>query len=85
MGDTPGQLYRSIKWNPRYSTTSVIDIPIEKIGDVPPRPDGDRAHGAATMAGLDLQTLANISNEKSSTIAFPLPLDLIAPLLRAPK
>ena len=29
-----------------------------------------------------LQTLADISNEKSSTIVFPLPLDLIAPLLR---
>jgi regulator of protease activity HflC (stomatin/prohibitin superfamily) len=28
-----------------------------------------------------LQTLADISNEKSSTIVFPLPLDLIAPLL----
>jgi len=31
-----------------------------------------------------LQTLADISNEKSSTIVFPLPIDLIAPLLRAP-
>jgi regulator of protease activity HflC (stomatin/prohibitin superfamily) len=30
-----------------------------------------------------LQTLADISNEKSSTIVFPLPLDLIEPLLRA--
>jgi len=29
-----------------------------------------------------LQTLADISNEKSSTIVFPLPLDLISPLLR---
>jgi regulator of protease activity HflC (stomatin/prohibitin superfamily) len=29
-----------------------------------------------------LQTLADISNEKSSTIVFPLPLDLIAPLLK---
>jgi regulator of protease activity HflC (stomatin/prohibitin superfamily) len=29
-----------------------------------------------------LQTLADISNEKSSLIVFPLPLDLIAPLLR---
>ncbi len=28
-----------------------------------------------------LQTLADISNEKSSTIVFPLPLDLIGPLL----
>jgi regulator of protease activity HflC (stomatin/prohibitin superfamily) len=28
-----------------------------------------------------LQTLADISSEKSSTIVFPLPLDLIAPLL----
>jgi regulator of protease activity HflC (stomatin/prohibitin superfamily) len=28
-----------------------------------------------------LQTLADISNERSSTIVFPLPLDLIAPLL----
>jgi regulator of protease activity HflC (stomatin/prohibitin superfamily) len=32
-----------------------------------------------------LQTLADISNEKSSTIVFPLPLDLISPLLRAAK
>ena len=30
-----------------------------------------------------LQTLADISNEKSSTIVFPLPLDLISPLLRS--
>jgi regulator of protease activity HflC (stomatin/prohibitin superfamily) len=29
-----------------------------------------------------LQTLADISSEKSSTIVFPLPLDLIAPLLK---
>ena len=29
-----------------------------------------------------LQTLADISNEKSSTIVFPLPLDLIGPLLK---
>ncbi len=29
-----------------------------------------------------LQTLSDISNEKSSTIVFPLPLDLIAPLMR---
>jgi hypothetical protein len=28
-----------------------------------------------------LQTLADISNEKTSTIVFPLPLDLIRPLL----
>jgi hypothetical protein len=28
-----------------------------------------------------LQTLADISNEKTSTIVFPLPLDLIKPLL----
>src|SRR3984957_17678384 len=32
-----------------------------------------------------LQTLADISSEKSSTIVFPLPIDLIAPLLRAAK
>jgi regulator of protease activity HflC (stomatin/prohibitin superfamily) len=33
-----------------------------------------------------LQTLADISSEKTSTIVFPLPLDLIAPLLKgAPK
>ena len=31
-----------------------------------------------------LQTLADISNEKSSTIVFPLPLDLIGPLLKRP-
>jgi regulator of protease activity HflC (stomatin/prohibitin superfamily) len=30
-----------------------------------------------------LQTLADISNEKTSTIVFPLPLDLIKPLLEA--
>jgi regulator of protease activity HflC (stomatin/prohibitin superfamily) len=29
-----------------------------------------------------LQTLADISSEKSSTIVFPLPLDLIGPLLK---
>src|ERR1700727_172926 len=29
-----------------------------------------------------LQTLADISSEKSSTIVFPLPIDLISPLLR---
>ena len=28
-----------------------------------------------------LQTLADISSEKTSTIVFPMPLDLIAPLL----
>jgi hypothetical protein len=28
-----------------------------------------------------LQTLADISSERSSTIVFPLPLDLVAPLL----
>jgi regulator of protease activity HflC (stomatin/prohibitin superfamily) len=38
----------------------------------------------ASMQLRYLQTLADISNEKSSTIVFPLPLDLIAPLLRAP-
>ena len=32
-----------------------------------------------------LQTLADIANEKSSTIVFPLPIDLIAPLLRSVK
>jgi len=32
-----------------------------------------------------LQTLADISGEKSSTIVFPLPIDLIAPLLRSLK
>src|SRR6202789_2217752 len=32
-----------------------------------------------------LQTLADISSEKSSTIVFPLPIDLIAPLLRPSK
>jgi regulator of protease activity HflC (stomatin/prohibitin superfamily) len=29
-----------------------------------------------------LQTLADISNEKSSTVVFPLPIDLITPLLQ---
>jgi regulator of protease activity HflC (stomatin/prohibitin superfamily) len=37
----------------------------------------------ASMQLRYLQTLADISNEKSSTIVFPLPLDLITPLLRA--
>jgi len=32
-----------------------------------------------------LQTLADISGEKSSTIVFPLPIDLIKPLLRSLK
>ena len=36
----------------------------------------------ASMQLRYLQTLADISNEKSSTIVFPLPLDLISPLLR---
>jgi regulator of protease activity HflC (stomatin/prohibitin superfamily) len=35
----------------------------------------------AAMQLRYLQTLADISNEKSSTIVFPLPLDLIGPLL----
>jgi hypothetical protein len=30
-----------------------------------------------------LQTLADISSEKTSTIVFPLPLDLIKPLLQS--
>jgi SPFH domain, Band 7 family protein len=29
-----------------------------------------------------LQTLSDISSEKTSTIVFPLPLDLVAPLVR---
>jgi regulator of protease activity HflC (stomatin/prohibitin superfamily) len=32
-----------------------------------------------------LQTLADITNEKTSTIVFPLPLDLIKPLLEGPR
>ena len=44
---------------------------------------------AAQLLGADsramqlryLQTLADISSEKSSTIVFPLPLDLLGPLL----
>jgi regulator of protease activity HflC (stomatin/prohibitin superfamily) len=32
-----------------------------------------------------LQTLADISSEKTSTIVFPLPLDLIRPLIDAPR
>jgi regulator of protease activity HflC (stomatin/prohibitin superfamily) len=36
----------------------------------------------ASMQLRYLQTLADISNEKSSTIVFPLPLDLITPLKR---
>ena len=39
----------------------------------------------ASMQLRYLQTLADISNEKSSTIVFPLPLDLIGPLLRGGK
>jgi regulator of protease activity HflC (stomatin/prohibitin superfamily) len=36
----------------------------------------------AAMQLRYLQTLADISNEKSSTIVFPLPLDLITPLMK---
>ena len=32
---------------------------------------------------LDLQTLSNIAGDKASTIVFPVPMDLIAPLLQA--
>jgi regulator of protease activity HflC (stomatin/prohibitin superfamily) len=39
------------------------------------------AREPAAMQLRYLQTLADISNEKSSTIVFPLPLDLIGPLL----
>ena len=38
----------------------------------------------ASMQLRYLQTLADISNAKTSTIVFPLPLDLIGPLLRGP-
>ena len=37
----------------------------------------------AAMQLRYLQTLADISSEKSSTIVFPLPLDLIAPLMKS--
>jgi regulator of protease activity HflC (stomatin/prohibitin superfamily) len=37
----------------------------------------------AAMQLRYLQTLADISNEKSSTIVFPLPLDLITPLMKS--
>ena len=39
------------------------------------------AQEPAAMQLRYLQTLADISNEKSSTIVFPLPLDLMTPLL----
>jgi hypothetical protein len=29
-----------------------------------------------------MQTLSDITNEKTSTIVFPLPLDLVTPLIR---
>ena len=32
-----------------------------------------------------LQTLSNIAGDKSSTIVFPVPMDLITPLLEAMK
>jgi hypothetical protein len=32
-----------------------------------------------------LQTLADITNEKTSTIVFPLPLDMIKPFIETPK
>jgi regulator of protease activity HflC (stomatin/prohibitin superfamily) len=40
------------------------------------------AQEPAAMQLRYLQTLADISNEKSSTIVFPLPLDLITPLMK---
>ena len=47
------------------------------------------AEAARTLAGEEqalqlryLQTLKEIANERTNTIAFPLPLDLIAPLLK---
>ena len=43
------------------------------------------AREPAAMQLRYLQTLADISNEKSSTIVFPLPLDLIGPLLKSPR
>jgi regulator of protease activity HflC (stomatin/prohibitin superfamily) len=39
------------------------------------------AHDPRAMQLRYLQTLADITNEKTSTIVFPLPLDLIKPLL----
>jgi regulator of protease activity HflC (stomatin/prohibitin superfamily) len=39
------------------------------------------SHDPRAMQLRYLQTLADISNEKTSTIVFPLPLDLIKPLL----
>jgi len=46
--------------------------------------DAARALGAdpGAMHLRYLQTLADISSEKSSTIVFPLPIDLIGPLMR---
>jgi regulator of protease activity HflC (stomatin/prohibitin superfamily) len=50
------------------------------------------AEAARTLAGEEqalqlryLQTLKEIANEKTNTIAFPLPLDLIEPLLKLSK
>ena len=50
------------------------------------------AEAARTLAGEDqalqlryLQTLKEIANERTNTIAFPLPLDLIEPLTRLAK
>jgi regulator of protease activity HflC (stomatin/prohibitin superfamily) len=39
----------------------------------------------ASLQQRYLQTLADISGEKGSTIVFPLPIDLIAPLLKSLK
>src|SRR3974390_667321 len=43
------------------------------------------ANEPASLQLRYLQTLADISSEKSSTIVFPLPIDLIAPLLQSAK
>ncbi|MGH8309392.1 MAG: slipin family protein [Steroidobacteraceae bacterium] len=43
------------------------------------------AHEPRAMQLRYLQTLADISSEKTSTIVFPVPLDLIAPLLEGRK
>jgi regulator of protease activity HflC (stomatin/prohibitin superfamily) len=50
------------------------------------------AEAARTLAGEEqalqlryLQTLKEIANEKTNTIAFPLPLDLVGPLVKLAK
>src|SRR6202034_3367722 len=55
----------------------------KQAGETLAQPASPRSAEPASLQLRYLQTLADIANEKSSTIVFPLPIDLIAPLLRA--